>query len=88
MMAFKPGTVSAEDFLDRKGQCTSMHVALLVASPEFRKHQSKKQSKAGHGSVIVVTPVLLLMFAILLAELLRPVGRTAVCFGFWFLEFH
>ena len=87
MMAFKPGTISAQEFVDRKGQCTSTHVALLVASPQFRKHQSKKQSSAGQGSVILVTLTLLLMFAILLAELLRPVGGTALCFECFFTLF-
>ena len=81
MVAFKSGTVTAAEFLDRKGQCTSTHLALLVASPEFRRHQPKKQSDAHQGFLFLVAPALLLMFAILLAELLRPVGMVRVWFS-------
>lgn len=75
-MEFRPGTVSAQEFMDRKGQCTSKHIALLVASPEFKRHQIKKHSRAGQGSLILVVLSLVIMFTILLAELLWPVGKN------------
>ncbi len=79
-MDFKPGVVTPAEFLDRKGQCTSRQLSLLVASAEFRKHQFNSKPYARHniGAVSLVSTALLVMGAILLAEGLRPRGPLSL----------
>ncbi len=74
-MDFRPGLVSHAEIFDRKGQCTSKQLSLLVASAEFKKHQSKQRPSTRHSkdALVLVSTALLIMAAILLAEGLRPV---------------
>ena len=54
-MDFKPGVVTPAEFLDRKGQCTSRQLSLLVSSAEFRKHHFKKRRHTqGTTSVLLL----------------------------------
>ncbi len=75
-MEFRPGVVSPAEFFDRKGQCTSRQLSMLVASAEFKKHQSRKPPSARRSidAAALVSAALLIMCSLLLAEGLRP-GR-------------
>ena len=74
-MEFKPGVVSPAEFFDRKGQCTSRQLSMLVASAEFKQHQSRKPPRASRkiDAIALVSAALLVMCSLLLAESLRPV---------------